>query len=199
MEGLAMLRELITINPRTTARQNPRGKHRSGGKRKHKVHYKRNPRFGLPKLKDLTGVAVPALIGGVAALGLDIGIGQISMIPPEWKTGTKRTLLHAGLIFGLGFAARQFLPAKWRTMADQATAGALTITAYDGIKGFVTQQWPDLALGMYDGDLSAYETTGYSALPTMQRLRANGGSLSAYMPAGQASGGTGLHGIPVTR
>jgi len=195
-----MLRELITINPRTTAlKSNPRGKHHGGGKRKkHKVSYKRNPRL-LPKMADITSAALPAVIGGAGALGLDIAIGNISMIPAEWKTGTKRTLLRAGLAFALGFAARTFLPGKWRSIADQATAGALTVTAYDAAKGFVAQQWPDLTLGMYDGDLSAYETTGYSALPTMQRLRAGGGSLSAYMPAGMATSGDGLHGIPVTR
>lgn len=189
-----MLRELITINPRTTAlKSNPRKSH---GKKKHKVSYKRNPRF-LPKMADLTSAALPAVIGGAGALGLDIAIGNISMIPAEWKTGTKRTLLRAGLAFALGFAARTFLPAKWKTIADQATAGALTVTAYDATKGFVAQQWPDLTLGMYDGDLSAYERVGYSALPTMQRLRDNAG-VGAYVPAGSASG-NGLHGIPVTR
>ena len=184
-----MLRELITINPRPAVKSNPR----KGGKKKkkHAVSYRRNPRF-LPKISDITAVALPAVIGGAGALGLDIALGNLSMIPPEWKTGYKRTLLRAGIAFAVGFAARTFLPAKWKAMADQATAGALTVTAYDATKGFVAQNWPELTLGMYDGDLSAYERVNYNALPTLTRMQKNGG-MSAYVPAGD------LHGIPAVR
>lgn len=188
-----MLRELITINPRSV-KSNPRKKKRSGGGKKHRVTYRRNPRF-LPKLNDLTAAAMPAVIGGAGALGLDIALGNLSMIPPEWKSGHRRTLLRAGIAFAIGFAARSFLPAKFKTMADQATAGALTVTAYDAVKGLVVQHFPDLTLGAYDGDLSAYERINYNALPALAPLQ---GKSSAGVGA-YARGGD-LHGlIPATR
>lgn len=182
-----MLRELITINPRSI-KSNPR----KGGKakKKHRAVYRRNPRF-LPSASDVTDALLPAAIGGAGALGLSIALGQLSMIPAEWKTGTRGLLVRGGAAFLIGFAARTFLPAKYKRLADQATAGALTVTAYDAARSFVTQQWPDLTLGMYDGDLSAYERVNWSALPALK----NGG-MSAYVPAGGAE----LNGmIPVTR
>lgn len=185
-----MLRELITINPRNV-RANPRKK-KSGGKKKHRATLRRNPRF-LPKLGDITGVALPAVIGGAGALGLDIALGNLTFIPEDWKTGNRRTLLRAGIAFAVGFAARSFLPAKFKTMADQATAGALTVTAYDAVKGFVQTQFPELTLGMYDGDLSAYERVNYNALPAINSLKNNG--VGAYVAAGD-----GLHGmLPAVR
>lgn len=186
-----MLRELITINPRSV-KSNPRKKRRSG--KKHRVAFRRNPRF-LPNMSDITKAAVPAVIGGAGALGLDVALGNLTMIPAEWKSGHRRTLLRAGLAFAIGFAARSFLPAKYKQMADQATAGALTVTAYDAVKGLVVQHFPDLTLGMYDGDLSAYERINYSALPTVQALQSKSGAgVGAYARGGD------LHGlIPAAR
>jgi hypothetical protein len=184
-----MLRELITINPRAV-KHNPRPKG-GGDKKKHKAKYKSNPRGFLPRASDITGALVPAAIGGAGALGLDIALGSLTMLPPEWKTGNRRLLLHAALALGIGFAARSFLPAKWKRMVDHATAGALTVTAYDATKTWVTQQFPNLTLAMYDGDLSAYERVNWNALPALQGR--NG--MSAYVPAG--SGELGM--IPAVR
>jgi hypothetical protein len=174
-----MLRELITVNPRSI-KSNPR---KGGGKakKKHKATYRRNPRF-LPSASDVTDALLPAAIGGAGALGLSIALGQLTMIPPEWKTGNRGLFVRGAAAFAIGFLARTVLPAKYKRLADQATAGALTVTAYDAVKGIVTQQWPELTLGMYDGDLSAYEKVNWNALPVLSK---NGGaSLSAYSRAG---------------
>lgn len=187
-----MLRELITVNPRSL-QSNPRKKRRGG--KKHRARMRRNPRmpFGLkiPSLGSIGETVVPAAIGGFGALGVDIAIGYMSFIPAEWKAGARRTLLRAGVAFAVGMVARMVLPPKFKKMADQATAGALTVTAYDAAKAFAAEQFPTLTLGMYDGDLSAYERVSYDALPT---LRSNG--VGAYVPAGS---GQNLGMIPATR
>lgn len=181
-----MLRELITINPRATYQSNPRRKRKSGGK-KHRATYRRNPRW-LPSAKDIGATVLPAVIGGAGALALDVGIGQLTMIPEDWKTGFKRTLLRAGAALAAGFAARRFAPAKYKPYVDAAMAGALTIVAYDNIKGYVQANYPDLALGMYDGDLAAYERVGsYNALPALQTIN-SGRTVGAYV---RSSGGGG--------
>jgi hypothetical protein len=183
-----MLRELITVNPRSL-QSNPRKK---GGKRKHRAKLRRNPRFGLkmPNLSNVTDAVLPAALGAGGALGVDIAIGAMGFIPPEWKAGTRRTLLRAGVAVAIGVAARMLLPSKFHKVASQAVAGALTVTAYDAAKTFVAQQFPDLTLGMYDGDLGAYERVGYDSLPTLR------GGVGAYVPAGS---GSNLGMIPVTR
>jgi hypothetical protein len=186
-----MLRELITVNPRSV-KANPRKKGKA--KKKHRAAYRRNPRGFLPSTADITNTLVPAAIGGAGALGLDIALGQLTMIPPEWQSGARRTLLRGAIAFAVGFAARSFLPARYKRMADQATAGALTITAYDAAKSFVSEQFPQLTLGMYAGDLAAYERTNWGALPVLQSKNGNG--MNAYVPAG---GGADLGMIPVTR
>lgn len=184
-----MLRELITVNPRSL-QSNPRKK-RSG--KKHRARMRRNPRFGLkmPSMSSITDTVLPAAIGGFGALGVDIAIGYMSFIPAEWKAGARRTLLRAGVAVGVGIAARMLLPPKFKKLADQATAGALTVTAYDAAKAFAAEQFPTLTLGMYDGDLSAYERVSYDALPTLR----NGG-MGAYVPAGS---GSNLGMIPAVR
>jgi hypothetical protein len=173
-----MLRELITVNPRQM-HSNPRRKKSSA--KKHKARMHRNPRFGLklPSMSSVTETVVPAAIGGFGALGVDIAIGYMSFIPAEWKAGARRTLLRAGTAVAIGVAARMLLPQRFKKMADQAVAGALTVTAYDAAKAIVAEKFPDLTLGMYDGDLAAYSPTSYDSLPT---LRSSG--VGAYVPAG---------------
>lgn len=180
-----MLRELITVNPRKI-QTNPR-KRRSAPKarKKHRASLRRNPRMLggiIPSVAELTDAVVPAAIGGAGALALSLGLGQISAIPVEWRTGPRGLLLRGAAAFAIGAVARAFLPAKFKKIADQATAGALTVTAYEGVKTFVSQQWPELTLGMYDGDLSAYEQVNWNALPALQS-----GGMSAYVPAGAGS------------
>ena len=177
-----MLRELITVNPRKI-QANPRKARKA--KRKHRASLRRNPRMpslSIPSVAEITEAVVPAAIGGVGALALSVGLGQISAIPPEWRTGSKGLLLRGAAALAVGVVARMFLPKQFKKIADQATAGALTVTAYEGAKSFLSQQWPELTLGMYDGDLSAYEAINWNALPALQS-----GGMNAYVPAGAGS------------
>lgn len=190
-----MLRELMVVNPRTI-KSNPRkGGGKSKSKKKHSATYRRNPRF-LPSVSDVTDAVVPAAIGGVGALGLSIALGQITAIPVEWRTGTRGLLVRGAAAFAIGALARMVLPAKWKRMADQATAGALTVTAYDGIKQVVSTQFPELTLGMYDGDLSAYERVNWNALPVLAK-NGGGNALSAYQRSGAGAELNGM--IPAVR
>lgn len=182
-----MLRELITINPRSTCKVKANPRKGGGKKKKHAVRYKRNPRFLPTSFSGMVEPVLPALIGGGGALAVDIAIGQLTVLPDDWKVGAKRSLLRAGLAFAIGMASRFALPGKWQRYADQATAGALTVVAYDAMKGFVVEKWPQITLGAYTSDLSEYQRTSYDALPTVQRLR-NGNGFNAYVPSGELNG-----------
>jgi hypothetical protein len=165
----------VTLEGRCTASRK--------GNKKHRASLRRNPRpkLSIPSVAEITEAVVPAAIGGAGALALSIGIGQLAMIPVEWRTGSRGLLLRGAAALALGAVARMFLP-QFRKIVDQATAGALTVTAYEGARSFVAQQWPELTLGMYDGDLSAYESVNWNALPVLQ-----GGGVGAYVSAGAGS------------
>lgn len=171
-----MLRELITVNPR------PGKKSKRKGGKKHKVVYRRNPRMPAA-VKGFVDQLVPAGIGGAGALAIDIALGNIPQLPVEWKAGWKRTALRTGLAVALGFGLR-YVPMIKKATADQITAGALTVIAYDSIKSAVQQNFPQLTLGAYSGDLSAYSRAGYGSLPAIERLQ--GSEMSAYVPSGSA-------------
>lgn len=194
-----MLRELITVNPRKVRRTKKAKPRRRASTGKRRAVWRRNPRMPAA-IGGLVNQLVPAAIGGGGALAIDIAIGNIPHIPEGWKVGWQRTALRVALAVGMGYALR-YVPTIKKQTADQMTAGALTVIAYDAIKGMVQQQFPALTLGAYryEGDLSAYQPVGYSALPTMPRIEAagaiaangaaegNGNGMGAYITRGAPS------------
>lgn len=167
-----MLRELLTINPkpRKAIAHNPRGK----AKKSHKaISKRRNPRL-LGNLGGLMRPVMPALVGGAGALAVDALLAKLPLpdaLKAQIAAGPMRTLARAGAAFLLGWGAGFVVK---RETAAQVMAGALTVVAYDELKGLLNRNWPQLlsAYG-YDGDLAAYrEAVSYNSLPTVRSLDA---------------------------
>jgi hypothetical protein len=77
---------------------------------------------------------MPAGIGAVGALGVDIALSYVRPMLPATFTGPVfDPLLKIGGAIGVGWIAGQVMG---RRFGEQAMAGAITVTLYDIIKGF---------------------------------------------------------------
>ena len=166
---------LMLVNPkrrkarRKTARKaasaNPRRRRRSRRSRKRAIGYavgsgrirrrklnprrrmrrraRRNPKFSIRSISR--DAIMPAAIGGAGALALDVAFGALP-IPSQFKTGIMGNVakivgaLIVGKIAGKAFGSK---------IGDAVTVGAVTIQAYNAIKGQVQKAMPNLALGEY--------------------------------------------------
>lgn len=109
---------------------------------------------------------IPAGIGAAGALGLDVLLGVLP-IPVALQSPTLRPVLRIAGAIGLGYLASMV---AGKSIGEQVTAGAITVTLYDVLKGVVQQAVPSIPLSGYDYDL------GYMS-PALQA----GDSLSEYV------------------
>jgi len=122
--------------------------------------YKRNPspRFSLKNFTKAT--LMPSAVGAVGALSIDMLMGLVPL-PDMLKTDAMRPMVKGVAAVGLGLIANQVTSRK---VAEQITAGALTVVLYDTMKTFVRDRFPTLPLGEYDN----YPMLDYvSPAPTM--------------------------------
>ncbi len=121
------------------------------------------------------GTMMPAAVGGMGALGVDILLGFLPL-PAAIQTGAMRPVVRIAAAIGLGMIASKVANRK---LGEQVTAGALTVVLYDTIKGGVRSVMPELP------GLSGYPSLSYvnAALP-MGEYVANApvvGNLGEYM------------------
>lgn len=151
------MEEILLVNPRRRKRRAKRSKwysvkahqrnprHRRGG---HKTRRRRlrNPRFGMPSVKSITGEIGPALIGAVGAMGLDIGMAYLPL-PTMLQSGWGKVAAQLGGALALGFIAAK-IPGVGRSRAQAATLGALTIVAYNAIRPLAASTIGDKVKGL---------------------------------------------------
>lgn len=128
------------------ARKNPIVRHR----RHHvaRVHRRKRRYLSNPIKSPLSfakAQLMPSAIGAVGALGLDIVLGMIPL-PDSLKTPTVRPFIRLAGAVGLGMLASSFLD---KSKGEAIAAGAITVTLYDVLKGFVATQMPTLNLSGY--------------------------------------------------
>lgn len=111
--------------------------------------YRHNPSRGLGKfsVQGFTkNTLMPSAVGAAGALGLDILIGFLPL-PPALKTGPMRSVVRLVGAVGIGIVAGMVVK---KETAAQIAAGAVTVTLYDTLKGFVQTAMPTLQLGETD-------------------------------------------------
>ena len=170
--------------------KNPR-RHRSYKMRRRRH---RNP-IGLSS-RGITATVVPAAIGAVGAVGLDVAWGYLSgYLPASLQSGVLGTVAKIAGAFGLGMVAGKVVG---REKGKLVTAGAITVIAYGAIKEFAHSAAPSIpGLGAYMpgmgmsgfGDLAATNPAPYLSGPagmgaymrpaTMGSLRCMGGGNAA--------------------
>jgi hypothetical protein len=103
--------------------------------------------------------AAPAAIGALGALAVDVGWGYLP-IPPSLKVGPLAVVTRAGAAVGIGIVAGMIGGKKF---GREAMLGALTVTAFDVVKG-VLKNNTSLPLSFYGGG-SPLTALPYGAAP----------------------------------
>jgi hypothetical protein len=126
---------------------------------------------GLSVNSILHGTVVPAGIGAVGGLALDVVYGKVSpMLPASLQTGLPAFGAKAAAAIGLGMLAGKFLG---RDKAKVATVGAVTVLFYGMLKTQLMKSVPSLGLSGFQDFVT------YSGQPGMGAYMAP--RLGAYM------------------
>jgi hypothetical protein len=175
--------------------RNPRRRHVARNPIRRRRHIARNPhrrrriRRNPFSSRGITSALIPAGIGAMGAVGLDVLMGYAAAYLPASLTSNVyvATATKTAGAFGLGWLASK---AMGREKAKLITAGALTVIAYQFVKGIIHEAAPSLP-GLAGGDFGAYQLGAYQmgALP-VPLMRANPVGLSGYNPAPYLNGVT---------
>lgn len=195
-----MSEPLLLINPRRkhrrhkNARRHARRRHRNprGFRMRRRRH--RNPRgFGglsLSPMSIVRGTIVPAAIGGVGAVGLDVALAYLPL-PDSLKSGLPATLVKLLGAIALGFAAGKVIG---KDRGRLITLGAVTVMGYQFIRDQAKAALPTVkGLGSYmdyvdytlmqdRGGMGAYMS------PTLAPARLNGLGFISPAPTIQSGG-----------
>ena len=172
-------------------------------RRRARRSFRRNP-IGAPRFRMgyITGAVQDAAVGAAGALATDLAMAQAARVLPA--TMTSRANAEGGVNFGyygaklaiavgLGVLGTQFLPGRMRQMAGKATAGALTVQAYELTRAMLPA---DLVLGYFTPAplagrrLGAYLSPQRRAAPALpaQSSPAARAKLGAYFSTGPSFG-----------
>lgn len=120
---------------------NPRRRRRHNRRRVARRVYARARRYGRRAFASITGrgivgqYLVPAGLGGVGALGLDIAWGYAAPhMPAQLQTGWLSLAAKSALVIGGVMLVGKFLP-RFRQKVQVAGVGAITVLAANAIKG----------------------------------------------------------------
>lgn len=179
--------EVLLVNPRSRKKRKSRKKSarksrstaraRSAARRGRVRRFRRNPssrKFNLQNFAKQT--LMPSAVGAVGALGVDMIMGLLPL-PANFKTGPLRPVVKGVGAVAIGMIASMVTNRK---MAEQITAGGLTVVLYDTAKTFLQTQFPQLPLGMYDG----YPSISYlNPAAPIENDRYINDSMAAYLPS----------------
>ncbi len=157
---------------------NPRRRRRTNRRRMGRRVHARVRRYGRRAFASITGrgivgqYIVPAGLGGVGALGLDIAWGYAAPhLPAQLQTGWLSLAAKSALVIGGVMLVGRFLP-RYRQKVQVAGVGAITVLAANAIKGAAQGILPATTPG-----LSGYIDYQSYALPG-----ARAGGMHGYMP-----------------
>lgn len=168
-------------------RRNPIGAYMAGNPRRRRRHRSvaryvgrrrhRNPRFSLGGLKGITSKLIPAGIGGLGAVALDVTLASLP-VPDMLKTGPIAIATKIAGALGLGWVAGMLIG---RENGKLVTMGALTVVAYNVIRGVAQQVLPATTPGLSDYTDYGMGGLGWvSPAPVLGAYQPNG--LGAYQP-----------------
>ena len=142
---------IVSQNPKRRSsvakhkRRHRRRKHYSRNPRRaHRRHYRRNPIEGTAT-GFLSGTLVPAAIGAMGAIGVDIAIGSLPL-PASMKTGTMLTLTRIGGALGIGFLLGMI---AGEDAGAEAAAGGIIVTIYSVAKTYIQQNFTSITMARY--------------------------------------------------
>lgn len=139
----------------------PNRRRRHHARRRHS-----NPRFHLPSARGMVGAyIIPAVIGGVGGLVLDLAWGFLApKLPPSVQTGYAGLAAKLAVVLGVAFGVNKFMP-RLRVQTNRAAIGGATVLAYGAIKGIAQSVLPATTPG-----LAGYIDYQSYALPGAGRL-----------------------------
>jgi hypothetical protein len=129
---------------------NPRRHHRR--RHHHRRHFRSNPifvkrrRFRRNPVEDgIMGALVPAGIGAVGAVGVDVILGNLPL-PATLRAGWPLAFARIGAALLLGAA---FGAAAGEEFGNTVAAGGIVVTMYQLLKGAVIQTMPNVRMARY--------------------------------------------------
>lgn len=147
----------VRTNPTRRKRRYSESKSMSTKKRRRRV--RRNPIASSSLVKQiLSGQLMPAGVGAAGGLVLDVAMGQISpRLPDALRKPELATAVKVGVALGLGYLAEKS-GAISKSIARDATRGALTVQLYNAGRQVIAKVAPKLALAglgeQYDDDVN---------------------------------------------
>ncbi len=128
---------------------NPRRKRRASHHRRRRITSLRSNPRRLGSMKGFVNATlVPAGVGALGALGVDLVIGYASPhLPATFQSGMMLNAVKIAGAVGVGMVAGMVAGKKF---GEEAMAGAITVTLYDIVKGYVKSAMPSLPLSGYD-------------------------------------------------
>jgi hypothetical protein len=185
-----MLPQILVVNPMAKRRRRnpmPAALKRYWAKKHHGGHHHRrahNPfrrhhrRHHNPfSMRGVTGAVVPAGIGALGGIGLDVGLAYLP-VPAALQTGWGNYLVKIAGSFGLGYLTSIV---SNRRNGQLVTMGALTVSLYTIIRAMLQQAGVGNSVKGLSGlaDFKDYSVGAY-----MQPGMAGVGRLGAYMNPG---------------
>lgn len=160
----------------------------SNPKRRRSRKFRRNPIGGFNIKSFANNTLMPAAIGGIGAVGLDVILAMLPL-PAAVKTGPMKPIAKIAGAVGIGMIASMVAGRKF---GEQVTAGAVTVTLYEIIKELVQKAMPTLPLTLkeYDDDLSYIQSgqvlqdngvSAYISDDTISEYDTNYDEMSAYV------------------
>lgn len=134
----------------TRAARNPKPARRHTRRRASVRRYRRNPTLGgyARRARSMIGenfvgrTLLPSAVGGAGALGLDVALALLPL-PDSLKTGTMNIVTRLAGAIGIGLLSKAIVGPRF---GEQAMAGALVVTFYDGFKQALTTYAPAVPL-----------------------------------------------------
>ncbi len=148
-------------------------------------------RYGRRAFAAITGrgivgtYVVPATLGGLGALGLDIAWGYAAPhLPAQVQTGWASLAAKSALVIGGVMLASRFVPQQYRQKVQVAGVGAITVLAAAAIKGAAQGILPATTPGMSGYiDYQSYALPGARAGMHGYMPRTLGSLEDLYSPA----------------
>lgn len=126
---------------------------------------------------------MPSAVGAAGALGVNVLLGYLP-IPPQFKTGPMLAVVKIAGALGVGMLASKMVS---RDTAHQIAAGAITVTMYDLLKGYLQQAAPQLPMLSEVDMMEEYPNLSYAGagytVPDMGAY-VSGDDMGAYVSDG---------------
>lgn len=152
--------------------------------RAHRRRYRHNPMGRIGSVGSFAKrTLMPSAVGAAGALGVNVLLGYLP-IPPQFKTGPMLAVVKIAGALGVGMLASKMVS---RDTAHQIAAGAITVTMYDLLKGYLQQAAPQIPMLSEVDMMEEYPNLSYAGagytVPDMGAY-VSGDDMGAYVSDG---------------